>query len=232
MKPVLELKGIEKSFRGHPVLRQVSFSLEPGKIVGLLGPNGVGKSTLLKIAVGLLLPDAGEVRLLGESPSWRSLERIAFLPDRGHFARGMNVEEALTMAGRLYGKFDRSLADSVLRDAHITPGTDLTELSRGQEARLHMALCIARHPEILILDEPLAGLDILSREAMVETVIGAASDGVQSVLMSTHDLDEVEGLFDEIILLKDGKILLQGEAENLRAEYGSLRRMYKELMRS
>ncbi|KLU62383.1 SkfA peptide export ATP-binding protein SkfE [Peptococcaceae bacterium CEB3] len=231
MSAVLELKGIEKSFSGHPVLRQVNFALEPGKIVGLLGPNGAGKSTLLKTAVGLLIPDTGDVRVFGEPPSWQSLARIAFLPDRGHFARGLKVEEALALAARLYGRFDRGLAEAVLKGADLRPGARLSELSRGQEARLHMALCVARRPELLILDEPLAGLDILSREAMVETVIGTASDRAPTILMSTHDLDEVEGLFDEVILLKEGKVLLKAEAESSRARYGSLRQMYKEVMR-
>ncbi|CAA7602688.1 Putative ABC transporter [Acididesulfobacillus acetoxydans] len=230
MSSVLELKGIEKSFGGHPVLRQVEFALEPGKVVGLLGPNGAGKSTLLKIAVGLLMPDAGQVRVFGEPPSWQSLARIAFLPDRGHFARGLKVEAALAMAARLYDRFDRGLAEAVLKDAHLRPGTRLSELSRGQEARLHLALCVARHPELLILDEPLSGLDILSREAMVETVIGTVSDEAPAVLITTHDLDEVEGHFDEVILLQEGKVVLKAEAESLRVRYGSLRQMYKEVM--
>ncbi len=232
MKQLLQLKNIEKSFRGRKALNQISFSLEPGKTVGLLGPNGAGKSTLLKIAVGLLLPDAGEVKLFGAPPTWQSLERIAFLPDRGHFARGMNVKEALSMAQRLYGRFERDVAETVLAGAKIAPDTSLTELSRGQEARFHISLCVARRPEILVLDEPFAGLDILSREAMVETLIGAVSDGVQAVLLSTHDLDDVEGLFDEIILLGEGRVLVQDDAETLRVKYGSLRQMYKEMMRS
>lgn len=231
MTELLSVEGVTKGFRGRTVLQDISFSLAPGRSVGLLGPNGVGKSTLLKIAVGLLAPDQGEVRIFGEQPSWRAYERLAFLPDRGHFARSMNVAEALDMAERLYPNFDREFAKDILSGAKINSDTMLTELSRGQEARLNISLCVARRPEILVLDEPFAGLDILSREAMVETVIGAIAEGAKGVLISTHDLDEVEGIFDEIILLRDCRVLLRGETETLRARYGSLRQMYKELMR-
>lgn len=94
MSELLKLDGIEKSFRGRKVLKNISFTLGSGKAVGLLGPNGVGKSTLLKIAVGLLPDDKGRVEIFGKAPSWQSFDRIAFLPDRGHFAKGMNVEES------------------------------------------------------------------------------------------------------------------------------------------
>jgi ABC-2 type transport system ATP-binding protein len=231
MSEILRLDGINKGFRGHQVLTDISFAIGKGKAVGLLGPNGVGKSTLLKIAVGLLSPDKGEVRIFGKPPSWQAFERVAFLPDRGHFSRTMKLNEALDMAGRLYPVFDLGIAGEILEGAKIPAQASISELSRGQEARLNIALCVARKPELLVLDEPFAGLDILSREAMVDAVIGAISTGVQSVLMSTHDLDDVEGVFDEIILLNDGRVALNQEAESVRAKYGSLRQMYKELMR-
>ncbi len=231
MTELLRLDEVGKSFRGRKVVDGISFTLRQGRAVGLLGPNGAGKSTLLKIAVGLIAADSGKVQLFGGTPSWRSFERVAFLPDRGHFTRGMSVSEALQLAGRLYPGFNPGTAREILEDARISRGAYVNELSKGQEARFHLALCLARRPAVLVLDEPFAGLDILSREAMVEAVIGAIAGGVQSVLMSTHDVDDVEGLFDEVILLRDGGLSLWDEAETLRARYGSLRQMYKEVMR-
>ncbi len=231
MNEVLRIDNISKGFRNHQVLQDISFVLASGKAVGLLGPNGVGKSTLLKIAVGLLAPDKGQVKVFGEQPSWRTFERVAFLPDRGHFARAMTVEEALSMAQRLYPLFDSDTAREILEGAKIIRGTSISELSKGQEARLNIALCVGRRPELLVLDEPFAGLDIVSREAMVDAVIAAIATGTKSVLLSTHDLDDVEGVFDEIILLRDGQIALHEDADNLRARHGSLRQMYKEMMR-
>ncbi|GGJ02681.1 ABC transporter [Alicyclobacillus cellulosilyticus] len=222
-------QDLSKRYGRRTALDRFTVHIPFGCIAGVLGPNGSGKSTFFRTLAGLVRPDAGEVRVLGETPGWQAMRRIAYLPDRARWYAGHRVEDALRWAARLWPGFARDVAEELLVRMDLEPAMDVSGMSRGEEARLMLALCLARQVPLYILDEPFTGIDILSRERILSALIEMASRREMTVLLSTHEIGEVEGVLDYAVFVRGGRVVLAGAAEDIRADQGSMVDVYRRL---
>ncbi|TBL79594.1 ABC transporter ATP-binding protein [Paenibacillus thalictri] len=205
--------------RKKEILQNVTFSVKQGSIAGLLGPNGAGKSTLLKICSGLAEPTSGSVRIFGEPAGVPTLGKMAFLPDRGKLPGWLTAGEWLGFASQLYPDWDEARAERLVDDLRIQLGSPIGTLSRGEEMRLQLASCLARTSPLIVLDEPFTGVDMISREQIASSVVAELADGERTFLIATHDIREMEQLFDTLIFLGGGRVQAVDDVDSLR-EYG------------
>lgn len=225
----IECKNISMSIRKKTIVQNANFTIEKGRIVGLLGPNGAGKSTLLRMLTGMTQPTAGYVRLFGQRTSVSSLTLISFLPDRGKLPGWLTAGEWLLFARDIYPDWDSQHAARLVEALSINLDTRITSLSRGEEARLQLLTCLARTSPLVILDEPFTGVDMLSREQIAASVVADLADGERTFLIATHDIKEMENLFDTIILIGDGQIQAVDDVEALRRDGKSVESRYREV---
>lgn len=227
---VIEVQNVWKKYPHTWALRDVSFSAPEGKVVGILGENGSGKSTLFRILMGLARPTRGEVRVFGEPPSWRTRARIAYLPEVDTFYRWMRIPELFRFVGAFYEGWDMDKAMELLSRVRLNPNVRIGELSKGQRARLKLVLAFAWPADLLLLDEPLSGIDPASRLDILDLLLREYRFGEQTILISTHLVRDVETFLDDVMFLKEGEIVLSGAADDLRASYGkSLEEIFREV---
>ncbi len=223
----LELKEVEKRYFKTPALAGASMRVARGQVVGLLGLNGAGKTTLLKVAAGLLLPDRGEVRLLGRPPRKARGEAV-YLPEQNPWpARARPGEVARLLSGS-DPRFDRKRFLELSAFLEV-PKRTFAEMSRGQRARANLALALARRTPLYLLDEPLAGIDLISRDRILKAMVHEWREEA-AVVLSTHEVGEAEGLFDRAVFLKAGRVVLDAEVEALRQEGKSVVETFKEVL--
>ncbi|MER7335930.1 MULTISPECIES: ABC transporter ATP-binding protein [unclassified Micromonospora] len=224
MEAVLETDQLGKRYGRQWALRDCSLRLPAGRIAALVGPNGAGKSTLLHLAVGLLRPDAGAVRLFGAPP----YENLAALADIGFVAqdtplyKDFTAAELITAGGRLNRRWDAAMARTRLADLGIPPNKPVGKLSGGQRAQVALALALAKRPRLLLLDEPVASLDPLARREFLQTLMGSVADSGTTVLLSSHLLADVERVCDHLIVLNAAQVRLAGAVEDLVAAHRRL----------
>ncbi|HET7658102.1 MAG TPA: ABC transporter ATP-binding protein [Bacillales bacterium] len=222
-------QNLTKQYGEKYALNDLNLSIPVGEIVGILGPNGSGKSTLFRTITGLVRPDSGKINVLAKLPGWETNRDIAYLPDRARWYRDHKVSQAFQWAENFLPGFDRETADSLAENMKLNSEMKTSGMSRGQEGRLMLILCLARRVPLIVLDEPFSGIDALSREKIIEGLIEHLSDSSQTVLISTHEIHEAEGLFDRAFFLEDGHVKLSGESEELRREYGSMHSLLRKL---
>lgn len=228
--PALTCENVTKRYGQKFAIHELDLTIPSGKITGILGPNGSGKSTLFRMATGLVRPESGKITVLGKSPGWETNRNIAYLPDRARWYSDHTVSRAIQWGEQFLPGFDRKTAEKLAADMKLEPDMKTNGMSRGQEGRLMLILCIARQVPLIILDEPFSGIDAVSRENIIEGLIDHITDSGQTVLISTHEIYEAEGLFDRVYFFEEGSVKLSGDAEKLRMDYGSmhtlLRRLY------
>ncbi|MGI6609443.1 MAG: ABC transporter ATP-binding protein [Limnochordia bacterium] len=226
----IEMTGVQKRYYRSHALRGVNLKIESGKIVGLLGPNGAGKSTLLKICAGLTHPTSGKVRVLGREVSTATKSLTAFVPENDTFYSWMTVRQAVTFENSMFGDMDVPDALELLKELRLDPDNKISALSRGQRGRLKLALAMSRRACLVLMDEPLAGIDPPSRASILETIASRYRTGEQTIFISTHEVLESEKLFEDVVFLSDGQIVLSGNADELRATQGkSLNEIFAEV---
>jgi ABC-2 type transport system ATP-binding protein len=213
---------VRKQYGSKRALDGLTLSIPHGRVVGILGPNGSGKSTLFRILTGLTLPDQGQVQVLGKPPGWQTNRDIAYLPDRARWYPDHSVRQAFTWAENFLPGFDIGTAEQLAEFMKVDLEARVRDMSRGQEARVMLILCIARRVPLIILDEPFSGIDAISRARIIDGLIDHISDGEHTVLISTHELYEAEALFDHAVFLDEGRVVLSGDADELRRQYGSM----------
>lgn len=232
--PVLSCTHLYKKYvkNGAPVLQDFNCSIPSGKIVGLLGPNGCGKSTLMKLVSGLLVPDAGEIYVCGERASEKTNALISYLPERTYFNSWMRVEELIAYFKEFYEDFDAGLAEKMLADQQIALTSKLKTLSKGMKEKVQLIMVMARRAKLYLLDEPIAGVDPAARDYILQTIIGSYNPDA-TVLITTHLIHDIEPILDEFVFMGyTGKILMSGVADEVRAEHGkSLDELFKETFR-
>jgi ABC-2 type transport system ATP-binding protein len=212
----LEASGLSKSYGKHWALDDCSFELPTGSIAGLVGPNGAGKTTLLHIAVGLLRPTRGSIRILDEQPgSQRVLARVGFVAQEMPLYKSFTVDEMISFGAHTNVSFDTPLARQRMQHFEIPLDQRAGSLSGGQRAQLALALAFAKHPEILLLDEPLASLDPLARREFLKILMeGIAESGV-TVVLSSHLLTDLERVCDHMMVLARGRFRLIGDTTEI-----------------
>ncbi|XZI55489.1 ATP-binding cassette domain-containing protein [Clostridium perfringens] len=216
---MIEVVGVKKKFRRKKVLENITFNVKKGEITALLGLNGVGKSTLLKIIMGLVKQDQGEVLFNGEKLNYNTYENIAFVLDVLNTYGDMKIKDAFEYMSMMYEKWDMDKAYEMLKDFKLTDDLKINKLSKGNIARVKLILGFARHPEYLLLDEPFSGIDIFTREKFIESLIGYMDNNI-GILLTTHELKEVENIVDKVVFLSDGNIKIEFYVEDVRENEG------------
>lgn len=216
---MIEVVGVKKKFRRKKVLDNITFNVKKGEITALLGLNGVGKSTLLKIIMGLVKQDEGEVLFNGEKLNYKTYENIAFVPDVLNTYGDMKIKDAFEYMSMMYEKWDMDKAYEMLKNFKLTDDLKINKLSKGNIARVKLILGFARHPEYLLLDEPFSGIDIFTREKFIESLIGYMDNNI-GILLTTHELKEVENIVDKVVFLSDGNIKIEFYVEDVRENEG------------
>ena len=231
-QPILVCEKLCKSYkRNVPVLNELDFTVEPGRIVGLLGPNGCGKSMLLKLVSGLLTPESGSILVCGEPRSEQSNAVISFLPERPYFSSAMTVNAMMDYFEDFYEDFDRSLCEVMLKDLNIDQKARMRTLSKGTKEKVQLVLVMARRAKLYLLDEPIGGVDPAARDYILKTIIGNYNPEA-SVIITTHLIADVEGVLDDFAFVDGGKIAMSGNADEAREAHGkSLDELFREVFR-
>jgi ABC-2 type transport system ATP-binding protein len=219
---VVEASDLGKRYGRAWALRECTLEIPAGRVTALVGPNGAGKTTLLNLAVGLTAPSAGAVTVLGgrRAGSPAALDAIAFVAQDTPLYKTLTAADMIYIARSLNRRFDRPYAHGRLDELGIPPKRRTGKLSGGQQAQLALTLALARRPQLLVLDEPVAALDPIARHDFMATVLGAAAaDGV-SVLLSSHVLTELERVASYLVLMSRGQIQLAGQVNDLLAAHG------------
>ncbi len=224
MDVVLEADQLGKRYGNTWALRDCSLRLPAGRIAALVGPNGAGKSTLLHLAVGLLRPDAGAVRVFGGSPynNTSTLADIGFVAQDTPLYRDFSAAELVTAGAKLNRRWDAALARTRLARLGISPDRPVGKLSGGQRAQVALALALAKRPRVLLLDEPVASLDPLARREFLQSLMGSVADAGTTVLLSSHLLADLERVCDYLIVLNAAQVQLTGTVDDLVAGHRQL----------
>jgi ABC-2 type transport system ATP-binding protein len=225
---VLQTQAVEKRFGEKRVLNGVDWRVPRGSVNGLLGRNAAGKTTLLKLALGLLRADHGEIELLGEDP-WKlsatTKARLGYVPQEYRPYPWMTAREVLDYTAAFYPQWDALLVDELLHDWELDSDTPTKELSVGQRQRLGLLAALGNIPELLILDEPAASLDPAARRAFLELVLQVVSEGERTVIFSTHILSDLERVADRVAILRDGRIVYDDDLDTLKDQVKRMRIM-------
>jgi len=217
----IDARGLRKTYGATVALDGVNLRVEEGRILGLIGPNGAGKTTALNAILGLT-PYQGELRVLGRDP-WNERDQlmrdVCFIADVAVLPRWMRVGQALDYVAGVHPRFDRSKAEGFLARTSITPGHKIKELSKGMVTQLHLALVMAIDARLLVLDEPTLGLDILFRKQFYDTLITDYFDRSRTIVVTTHQVEEVEHVLTDLTFIHHGRIVLDCSMEELESRY-------------
>jgi ABC-2 type transport system ATP-binding protein len=221
MTPVIEARGLGKQYRRRWALSDCTLSIPRGHVVGLVGPNGAGKTTLLHLAVGLTLPTSGELTVLGSVPASdpRQIERVGFVAQDTPTYSGLTVSDHLDLGSWLNRTWDAETARKRIDDLELDPRQKAGKLSGGQRAQLALTLALAKCPELLILDEPVASLDPLARRAFLKHLMEAVADNETSVVLSSHLVADLERVCDYLVVLVGSRVQLSGDVDELLATH-------------
>ncbi|HEY8052359.1 MAG TPA: ABC transporter ATP-binding protein [Steroidobacteraceae bacterium] len=224
MTAVIEARGLTKAYGAQRALDGVSFTVQPGRIVGLIGPNGAGKTTALKAILGLT-SFSGELRVMGLDPRLQRdalMREVCFMADVAVLPRWLKVNQALDYVAGVHPRFDRSVAESFLRKTDIRMSSRVGQLSKGMVTQLHLALILAIDARLLVLDEPTLGLDLLYRRKFYDTLLNDYFDKQRTIVLTTHQVEEVENLFTDVIFINRGHVALDSAVEALGERYQQL----------
>lgn len=228
---LLKCIDVNKSYGNKQVLKDVNLTVNKERIIGLLGKNGTGKSTLIKLINDLLTIDSGKILIDGKEVGVESKKIISYLPERTYLDKSMTVNNVIEYFEDFYDNFDSKKARNLLKDLELDTNQKLNKMSKGMQEKVQLVLVMSRNADLYILDEPLGGVDPATRDYILDTILSNFNEGA-SVIISTHLISDVERILDDVIFIDKGKIILQSDADELRKkEKGSIdeifRRMFK-----
>jgi ABC-2 type transport system ATP-binding protein len=221
--PALETRALRVSYGRTRVIDALTMTVSRGSVYALLGRNGAGKSSLIRVLLGERPPTAGSVRLLGEDPWQRRtalMERVGIVPERPNAPPEMSAHALSAFCARLYRRWDAKLVEDRFARFDVPRDRPFGTLSKGQKGAVMLALALGHSPELLLLDDPTLGLDVVARDAVYGEVIGDLADRGTTVFLTTHDLRAAEGVADRVAILHKGAIALEGSLEQVKAEWG------------
>ena len=212
MNPILECKGLTKRYGGKTALDQITFSLMPGKIIGLLGPNGSGKTTLIKLLNGLLVPTEGQIFIDGLRPGTETKKFVSYLPERTYLNSWMKVCDIIDFFQDFYEDFDKARAYDMLKRLNINPSDRLRTMSKGTKEKVQLILVMSRRARLYCLDEPIAGVDPAARDYILSTIIQNYDENA-TIIISTHLISDVENILDDVVFIQNGHIRMVDSVE-------------------
>ena len=228
---LLEINHLYKSYDSKNVLCDINLKVKQGKIIGLLGKNGTGKSTLIKLINDLLVPDKGNIKVNGKAIGVESKKIISYLPERTYLNKNMTVLEVINYFRDFYDNFDSAKAIKLLQDLKLDVNQKLSKMSKGMQEKVQLVLVMSRKAKLYILDEPLGGVDPATRDYILDTILNNFSDDA-SIIISTHLISDIERILDEVIFIDNGKIIIQSDADNLRnKEKKSIEEIFREMFK-
>lgn len=228
----ISVSNLVKEFEvGNKILDGLSFQVDTGQRVGLLGPNGCGKSTTIKLAAGLLQPTSGQVLVDGQQPGLYSKSVLSYLPERSYLNNWMRIRQLLDFFGDFYQDFDRQRAAEMLEELGIDQNVCLRTLSKGNKEKVQLVLVMSRRAKLYILDEPIGGVDPAARDYILRTILSSYAED-SSILITTHLIQDVETIFDDVLFLSNGRILLGGPVDQVRDEnQKSIDQLFREVFK-
>lgn len=228
---LLEIKNLYKNYGEKQVLNNITLTVPRGKIIGLLGKNGTGKTTLIKLINGLLTPTEGEIIFEGKKIGPQSKLNIAYLPERTYLDKSMTINETLKFFKEFYSNFDIGKAKDLLKKLDLNENQKIIKMSKGMQEKVQLVLVMSRKADLYILDEPLGGVDPATRDYILDTILTNFNEGA-SIIISTHLISDIERILDEVIFIDKGEIKLISDADELRNKENAsideiFRRMFK-----
>lgn len=224
MTNLIEASGLSKSYGSTLALDGISFAIPEGRIVGLIGPNGAGKTTALKAILGLTRYD-GSLSVLNRDPyrqRYEIMQDVCFIADVAVLPRWIKVQQVVDLVAAIHPRFRREVCDQFLSRTDIKRGSRVRELSKGMITQLHLALVMAIDAKLLVLDEPTLGLDILMRRQFYETLLNEYFDGERTILVTTHQVEEVEHILTDLIFINRGRIALDASMDDVAGRYAQV----------
>jgi ABC-2 type transport system ATP-binding protein len=219
--PVVSARNLRKAYKNKLALDNTAFDIAPGRIIGLIGPNGAGKTTALKAILGLI-PFEGDLKVLGRDPrSERDelMNDVCFIADVAVLPRWIRVSQAIEFVAGVHPRFDRARCERFLANTQLKPQMRVRELSKGMIVQLHLALVMAIDAKLLVLDEPTLGLDILYRKQFYQRLLEDYFDEQKTILITTHQVEEVEHILTDVMFIRDGRIVLDAPMEDVGERY-------------
>lgn len=228
---LLECKNLSKRYGQHPALSNINLQIDGGHIIGLLGPNGSGKTTFIKLIAGLLTPSSGELYLKEEPIGIESKKMISYLPDHTYLNDWMKVKEIIRFFADFYEDFETERAYDMLNKLNIDPNSKLKTLSKGTKEKVQLILVMSRKADLYLLDEPIAGVDPAARDYILNTIISNYDENA-SILISTHLISDIENILDEVIFIQNGQIRMQTSVDDIREnENKSIDTLFREVFK-
>jgi len=221
MSAVISARGLTKHYGKRIAVDSIDIEIAAGRIVGLIGPNGSGKTTTLKAALGLIQCD-GELSVLGLDPRTQRdelMKDVCFIADVAILPRWLRVKDAIDFVAGVHPRFDRSKAERYIANTKLTPTMKVKEMSKGMIVQLHLALVMAIDAKLLVLDEPTLGLDIIYRKAFYQNLLEDYFDEHKTIVITTHQVEEVEHILTDLLFIRDGKIALAASMEEIGERY-------------
>ena len=221
MEQIIEAKGLTRTFGDINAVEDIDFTVNTGSVIGLIGPNGAGKTTLLRALLGLTNCD-GDISVMGSDPRNQRaqiMEQVCFIADTAVLPRWMRVAQVLDYVTGVHPRFDRAQAEEFLRTTEVTLDRRIRDLSKGMNVQLHLALVMAIDAKLLILDEPTLGLDILFRKRFFEQLLNDYFDGERTIIISTHQVEEVQNILTDVMFMNHGRLVLQKHMSMIDEEF-------------
>lgn len=228
---MIEFIDVCKNFDEQVVLKNINLTIPKGKIIGLLGKNGMGKTTLIKLINDLLTPTSGDILINGNKPGVESKKIISYLPERTYLDKSQTPLEVINYFSIFYEDFNKEKALNLLNTLNLETNKKISKMSKGMQEKLQLILVMSREADLYILDEPLGGVDPATRDYILDTILSNFKEG-SSVLISTHLISDIERILDEVVFIDKGEVILTASTDELRNKYNTsidevFRRMFK-----
>ena len=232
MNPILECSGLSKQYTsGCYALNNLNLSLERGQIIGLLGPNGSGKTTFIKLINDLLTPTSGQILIDGKLPGVETKAMVSYLPERTHLDQTMKINDLIKYFADFYEDFRTERAFTMLKDLNIDQNARLKNLSKGTKEKVQLILVMSRDAKLYILDEPIGGVDPAARDYILHTILNNYNEEA-TILLSTHPIHDIESILDQVIFIRQGQLVLNASVDEIRMEQGkSVDSLFREVFK-